>query len=200
MTMKQDYTHIIIVLDASGSMSSIQDDIKGSFNSFLDKQRQEPGKTVFDLFQFNDEVVRLVKAADLAQFRDDLMARYECSGCTAMNDAICIGMDTVGQDFANMAEEERPANVLCVIITDGMENASKKFTAKDVKERIEHQKAKYNWEFVYLAADQDAFAAGEALGITLEDRTLVKRSPAGVAKMCCMMEDRADRIRKRPKK
>jgi len=198
--MKQDYTHIIIVLDASGSMSSIQDDIKGSFNSFLDKQRQEPGKTVFDLFQFNDEVVRLVKAADLAQFRDDLMARYECSGCTAMNDAICIGMDTVGQDFANMAEEERPANVLCVIITDGMENASKKFTAKDVKERIEHQKTKYNWEFVYLAADQDAFAAGEALGITLEDRTLVKRSPAGVAKMCCMMEDRADRIRKRPKK
>ena len=198
--MKQDYTHIIIVLDASGSMSSIQDDIKGSFNSFLDKQRQEPGKTVFDLFQFNDEVVRLVKAADLAQFRDDLMARYECSGCTAMNDAICIGMDTVGQDFANMAEEERPANVLCVIITDGMENASKKFTVKDVKERIEHQKTKYNWEFVYLAADQDAFAAGEALGITLEDRTLVKRSPAGVAKMCCMMEDRADRIRKRPKK
>ena len=198
--MKQDYTHIIIVLDASGSMSSIQDDIKGSFNSFLDKQRQEPGKTVFDLFQFNDEVVRLVKAADLAQFRDDLMARYECSGCTAMNDAICIGMDTVGQDFANMAEEERPANVLCVIITDGMENASKKFTAKDVKERIEHQKTKYNWEFVYLAADQDAFAAGEALGITLEDRTLIKRSPAGVAKMCCMMEDRADRIRKRPKK
>ena len=198
--MKQDYTHIIIVLDASGSMSSIQDDIKGSFNSFLDKQRQEPGKTVFDLFQFNDEVVRLVKSADLAQFHDDLMARYDCSGCTAMNDAICIAMDTVGQDFANMAEEERPANVLCVIITDGMENASKKFTAKDVKERIEHQKTKYNWEFVYLAADQDAFAAGEALGITLEDRTLVKRSPAGVAKMCCMMEDRADRIRKRPKK
>ena len=198
--MKQDYTHIIIVLDASGSMSSIQDDIKGSFNSFLDKQRQESGKTVFDLFQFNDEVVRLVKSADLAQFHDDLMARYDCSGCTAMNDAICIAMDTVGQDFANMAEEERPANVLCVIITDGMENASKKFTAKDVKERIEHQKTKYNWEFVYLAADQDAFAAGEALGITLEDRTLVKRSAAGVAKMCCMMEDRADRIRKRPKK
>ena len=128
------------------------------------------------------------------------MARYDCSGCTAMNDAICIAMDTVGQDFANMTEEERPANVLCVIITDGMENASKKFTAKDVKERIEHQKTKYNWEFVYLAADQDAFAAGEALGITLEDRTLVKRSAAGVAKMCCMMEVRADKIRNRPKK
>ena len=198
--MKQDYTHIIIVLDASGSMSSIQDDIKGSFNTFLDKQRQEPGKTVFDLFQFNDEVVRLVKSADLAQFHDDLMARYDCSGCTAMNDAICIAMDTVGQDFANMAEEERPANVLCVIITDGMENASKKFSTKDVKERIEHQKTKYNWEFVYLAADPNAYDAGEALGISMQDRQLVDRNSAGVAKMCCMMEDRADRIRKRPKK
>lgn len=198
--MKQDYTHIIIVLDASGSMSSIQDDIKGSFNSFLDKQRQEPGKTVFDLFQFNDEVVRLVKSADLAQFHDDLMAQYECSGCTAMNDAICIAMDTVGQDFANMTEEERPANVMCVIITDGMENASKRFTAKDVRERIEHQKTKYNWEFVYLAADQDAFVAGEALGITMEDRKLVSRDSAGVDMMCCAMSLRADKIRKRTKK
>jgi Mg-chelatase subunit ChlD len=198
--MKQDYTHILIVLDASGSMSCIQNDIKGSFNAFLNKQREEPGKTVFDLYQFNDEAVRLVKSADLAQFHDDLMSRYECTGCTALNDAVCIAMDTIGQEFANMPEEERPANVLCVIITDGEENASRKFTAKDVKDRIEHQKTKYNWEFVYLAADQDAFAAGEALGITLEDRTLVKRSTAGVAKMCCMMEDRADRIRKRPKK
>lgn len=198
--MKQDYTHIIIVLDASGSMSSIQDDIKGSFNTFLDKQRQEPGKTVFDLFQFNDEVARLVKSADLAQFHDDLMARYDCSGCTAMNDAICIAMDTVGQDFANMTEEERPANVLCVIITDGMENASKKFSTKDVKERIEHQKTKYNWEFVYLAADPNAYDAGEALGISMQDRKLVSRNFAGVDMICCEMSVRADKIRKRPKK
>jgi len=198
--MKQDYTHIIIVLDASGSMSSIQSDIKGSFNSFLDKQRQEPGKTVFDLYQFNDEVIRLVKSADLAQFHEDLMKKYRCSGCTALNDAVCIAMDTVGQEFANMPEEERPANVLCVIITDGMENASKRFTAKDVKDRIEHQKTKYNWEFVYLAADPNAYDAGENLGISMQDRQLVDRNSAGVAKMCCEMSVRMDNIRKRPKK
>ena len=104
--MKHDYTHIIIVLDASGSMSSIQDDIKGSFNEFLKKQREEPGKTVFDLFQFNDEVKRTVKSADLAKFHDDLMSKYDCSGCTALNDAVCTAIDTVGHTFADMEESE----------------------------------------------------------------------------------------------
>ena len=198
--MKQDYTHILIVLDASGSMSCIQNDIKGSFNAFLDKQREEPGKTVFDLYQFNDKAVRLVKSADLAQFHDDLMSKYECTGCTALNDAVCIAMDTIGQEFANMPEEERPANVLCVIITDGEENASEKFSTKDVKDRIEHQKTKYNWEFVYLAADPDAFDAGEALGISLDSRKLFMRDTGGVAAMCCEMSVRADKIRKRPNK
>ena len=100
--MKRDYTHLILVLDASGSMSSIQDDIRGSFNEFLKKQREEPGKTVFDLFQFNDEVHRLVRSTNLAQFHDDLMAHYACSGCTALNDAVCIAIDTVGHEFADM--------------------------------------------------------------------------------------------------
>ena len=123
--MKKDYTYICIVLDASGSMSCIEDDIKGSFNTFLNKQREEQGKTVFDLFQFSDEVERLVKSADLALFKDDLMAKYTCTGCTALNDAVCIAIDTMGKEFAAMPEEERPENVLCVIITDGQEMPAK---------------------------------------------------------------------------
>ena len=102
LKMKKDYTHICIVLDASGSMSDIESDIKGSFNTFLDKQREEPGKTVFDLFQFSDEVERLVKSADLALFKDDLMAKYTCSGCTALNDAVCTAIDTMGREFSEM--------------------------------------------------------------------------------------------------
>ena len=93
--MKHNYTHLILILDASGSMSSIQDDIKGSFNVFLKKQRAKPGKTVFDLFPFNDEVKRPVKFTDLATFHDDLMSKYDCSGCTALNDAVCTAIDTV---------------------------------------------------------------------------------------------------------
>ena len=198
--MKHDYTHLIIVLDASGSMSSIQDDIKGSFNEFLKKQREEPGKTVFDLFQFNDEVKRPVKSADLAHFHDDLMARYECSGCTALNDAVCTAIDTVGREFADMPESERPEHVLCVIITDGMENASREFTSKDVKNRIEHQKTAYKWDFQFLAADQDAFATGESLGIDHDGCMNFTHDLAGVNMLCARMSNCMSAIRKPKKK
>ena len=198
--MKQDYTHILIVLDASGSMSSIQDDIKGSFNELLKKQREAKGTTIFDLYQFNDEVERIVKSADLSQFHDDLMAGYECSGRTALNDAVCMAIDTVGHEFAGMPEAERPEHVLCVIITDGMENASREFTAKDVKARIKHQQDVYNWDFQFLAADQDAFAAGENLGITHDRCMAFSRDLAGVNELCECVHFRLNTIRSKPKK
>ena len=198
--MKHDYTHLIIVLDASGSMSSIRDDIKGSFNEFLKKQREEPGKTVFDLYPFSDTAKRIVKSADLAQFHDDLMAKYDCSGCTALNDAVCIAIDTVGHEFADMPESERPEHVLCVIITDGMENASREFTSKDVKNRIEHQKNKYGWQFEFLAADQDAFATGESLGIDYDGCMNFTHDLAGVNMLCSRMNLCMDKIRNPKKK
>ena len=187
--MQKDYTHICIVLDASGSMGCIEDDIKGSFNTFLAEQRACEGKTVFDLFQFSDEVTHLVEAADLAQFTGDLMAEYHCSGCTALNDAVCTAIDSVGKYFAAMPEAERPENVLCVIITDGMENASREFTAEDVKQRIEHQKEVYNWEFDFLAANQDAWETGRNMGLSVDRCANFEQSVDGVAlmteRMCC---------------
>jgi Mg-chelatase subunit ChlD len=193
--MKKDYTHICIVLDASGSMGCIEDDIKGSFNTFLNKQREEQGKTVFDLFQFSDEVERLVKSADLALFKDDLMAKYTCTGCTALNDAVCIAIDTMGKEFAAMPEEERPENVLCVIITDGQENASKEFSTADVKKRIEHQQNVYQWEFLFLAANQDAFESGSALGIRENFCKGFCQDSRGVADMSILMSCCASEIR-----
>ena len=194
--MKKDYTHLIIVLDSSGSMSSIQDDIKGSFNEFLRQQREAEGQTVFDLFQFNDEVKRPVKTADLAQFHDDLMSNYDCSGCTALNDAVCIAIDTVGHEFADMEEAERPEHVLCVIITDGMENASREFTSQDVKKRIEHQKIAYRWDFQFLAANQDAFATGESMGIDRDSCMNFVADAAGVKMLCGRMNGCMQKIRK----
>jgi Mg-chelatase subunit ChlD len=196
----KDYTHICIVLDASGSMSSIEDDTKGSFNSFIKAQREAGGKTVFDLYQFSDEVKRLVEHVDLATFKDDLMARYNCSGCTALNDAVCIAIDTLGKELAAMKEEDRPENVLMVIITDGFENASRQFSSKDVKDRIKHQTEKYNWEFQYLAANQDAFASGADLGIAKDNCVNFAASAAGMVQVCASMCDRATQVRNRSRK
>ncbi len=195
--MKKDYTHIGIVLDASGSMACIENDIKGSFNSFLNKQREAEGKTVFDLFQFSDNVEHLVKSADLSLFKDDLMAKYTCSGCTALNDAVCIAIDTMGKEFAAMPEDERPENVLCVIITDGEENASEKYRTEDVKKRIEHQQSVYSWEFLFLAANQDAFHSGSSIGIAADSCLDFLQTPAGVDRMSISMCDRAAAVRSR---
>ena len=197
--MKKDYTHICIVLDASGSMSSIESDIKGSFNTFLDKQREEPGKTVFDLFQFSDEVERLVKSADLALFKDDLMAKYTCSGMTALNDAVCTAIDTMGREFSEMPESERPENVLCVIITDGEENASKEFSTDDVKKRIQHQQDVYKWEFLFLAANQGAFETGETIGLSNAYCADFDATPEGIREVYSMALAAVTGIRNRNK-
>ena len=198
--MKKDYTHILIILDASGSMTSIQSDIKGSFNEFLKKQREAKGKTVFDLYQFSDEAKRIVRSADLAQFHDDLMAKYHCTGCTALNDAVCIAMDTVGHEFAEMPESERPEHVLCVIITDGEENASRTFSTEDVKKRIRHQQEVYSWDFRFLAANQDAFEAGESIGLGEDDCEDFIADKLGVENMCCELHSLMTDIRHGKKK
>lgn len=159
--MKKNYVHLCVVLDASGSMECIEKDIKGSMNSFMEEQKKASGKTVFDVFQFSHEVKRIVEHADMADYSGGLMDNYTCSGMTALYDAVCTAIDTIGKEFADMAEEERPEHVIFAIVTDGYENSSREFSLKDVKERIDRQAKEYSWEFVYLAANQDAFEAEE---------------------------------------
>ena len=191
----KDYTHICIVLDASGSMAAIESDTKGSFNSFLKEQKEAEGRTVFDLYQFSDKVSRIVEHVDLATFNDDLMKKYRCSGCTALNDAVCTAIDTLGQEFALMKEEDRPEHVMLVIITDGMENASRKFSSADVKKRIQEQTDVYKWDFQYLAANQDAFATGEALGVSHDNCVAWHASKDGIACACGKMTAFATKVR-----
>ena len=193
----KDYTHICIVLDASGSMASIEDDTKGSFNAFLKSQKEAGGKTVFDLYQFSDQVKRIVEHVDLTTFKDDLMAKYNCSGCTALNDAVCTAIDTLGKELAAMKEEDRPENVVFVIITDGMENASREFSSEDVTKRIKEQTDTYKWNFQYLAANQDAFASGDRLGISKDYCVNFKADRHGIHEMCCAVAGFVNNVRKK---
>lgn len=178
--MKQDYIHVCVVLDASGSMGAVENDVKGTFNSFVAEQREQPGKTVLDVYQFSDETTRIVRNADLSTFENNLMRSYRCSGCTALNDAVCQAIDEIGAEFAALPEAERPEQVLVAILTDGEENASRRFTKADVKERIDRQTNIYSWKFVFLAANIDAFATGAALGLQADDCVAFECSEAGL--------------------
>ena len=198
--MNAEYLHIAVVLDASGSMGSLESDTKGSFNSFVADQRKTEGKTVFELWQFNTDIDQVVQPTDLASVPDDLMNRYRCGGGTAMNDAICTAIDDLGERFAAMPESDRPGDVMVVIITDGEENSSRKFTAGDVKTRIEHQRDVYNWKFIFLAANQDAFVAGERIGMAKADCTRFEASPEGMCSNQQLVAYCAQSIRSRRKK
>ena len=191
----KEYTHICVVLDASGSMASIEGDTKGSFNTFIKAQREAGGRTVFDLYQFSDSVKRIVEHVDLSSFSDDLMAKYHCSGCTALNDAVCTAIDTLGRELAEMKEEERPENVIFAIITDGMENASREFSSEDVRKRIREQTETYNWDFQFLAANQDAFASGSRLGIDMDKCASFVADRKGVREMCCFLCNRIEHLK-----
>ena len=192
----KDYTHICVVLDASGSMASIEDDTRGSFNSFMKAQREAGGRTVFDLFQFSDKVKRIVERADLSDFREDLMAKYRCSGCTALNDAVCTAIDTLGREFSDMREDERPENVIFAIITDGMENASRAYGYAEVQRMVQHEQEKHGWEFLFLGANMDAIAAARSFGIREDRAVRYKSDSVGTALNYRVVSDAVASVRR----
>jgi uncharacterized protein YegL len=157
------YTDITILLDRSGSMTSIKDATEAGFKEFIQQHRAVPS-TRLTLAQFDGEnaqdvVYTEVPVADIAGLTLDPR------GMTPLNDAVCRTIDATGARLAAKPEAERPEKVLFLIITDGQENASHTFTRKDVRARIERQHGTYNWQFAYLGANQDAFKEAETMGI-----------------------------------
>ncbi len=160
--MKSDLTDITLVVDRSGSMDAIKDDAQGGINEFIRGQAAESGKALLTLMQFDTEydlVHNGVNVADVPPYQ--LVPR----GMTALLDAVGRAINETGARLAGMPEQDRPGLVVFVIVTDGAENSSKEFTRADIRKMIEHQQSEYSWQFTFLAADQDAFAAGGSMGI-----------------------------------
>lgn len=123
------------------------------------------------------------------------MRRYRCSGCTALNDAVCQAIDEIGAEFAALPESERPGQVLVAILTDGEENASRRFTTADVKERIDRQTNVYSWKFVFLAANIDATETGAALGLKADDCVAFECSEEGLEDVRACFSERVAAMR-----
>ena len=188
----KSYTHVALVLDASGSMSDLRDSTVSTLKEFFASLKSPEDKTVIDLWQFDDRVRHLIDGADLEKGAGEAIENYTTGGCTALYDAICIGIDHLGRKFAAMDEADRPDAVVFAVLTDGFENASQKFTVKNVKSRIEHQTTKYSWTFKFLAANQDAVLTGKEMGLAADSCANFVASDEGLAsggamlaKMCC---------------
>ncbi len=161
-------TEIICVLDRSGSMHPLADDVIGGYNQFIEEQRQQPGEANVTLVVFDTRSVMVYQSRPLC--RVPLLSRvdYCPDGYTALHETLCLTIDNCGREFARRPEHQKPGKVLMLIMTDGKENASgAMFTKAGVIERIERQRQFWNWQFVFSGANIDAFAEGHGLGIDL---------------------------------
>jgi uncharacterized protein YegL len=160
--VNENHTEVIIVLDRSGSMSSIREDMEGGLNQFFEEQKKEPGKCTVTLAQFDDKYEIVYEGTDIQEVPG---ASLVPRNSTALCDAVGRTINAVGKRLSDMLETDRPGRVIFLIITDGRENASKEFSRDEVKRLIEQQEKKYNWLFVYLGANQDSFAEAQGYGI-----------------------------------
>src|SRR5213593_4061464 len=164
----KDATHIAVLLDRSGSMADVKDETISGFNYFLKEQKSAGDNASFTLVQFDSESTDVVHEARPVRDVPDLnQDTYRPRGSTPLLDALGSTINSTGRTLAAIPEANRPDKVVFVVITDGQENASHQFTKARVKEMIDHQTGKYNWQFVYLGANQDAFAEAGAVGIAM---------------------------------
>lgn len=163
--MKSDLTEIVFIMDRSGSMSGLEDDTIGGYNSFLKTQRGVEGEAKVTTVLFDDEYIKIHDRVDINNVNPITEKEYFARGTTALLDAIGKTIIDIGENLKDTSEEERPSKVIFVAITDGHENASREFTYEKIKEMISHQQSKYNWEFIFLGANIDAVKEAENLGI-----------------------------------
>jgi Mg-chelatase subunit ChlD len=162
----KDATHIAVLLDRSGSMADVKDETISGFNYFLKEQKTAGDNASLTLVQFDSESTDVMHEARPVRDVPDLnQDSYQPRGSTPLLDALGQTINSTGRALAAIPEANRPDKVVFVVITDGQENASHQFTKARVKEMIDHQTGKYNWQFVYLGANQDAFAEAGAVGI-----------------------------------
>lgn len=158
-------TELVFILDRSGSMSGLEKDTIGGFNSMLEKQRKEPGEAVVSTVLFDNEAEVIHDRIAIRNVPNLTGREYFVRGCTALLDAVGGAIHHIGNVHKYARKEDVPDKTLFIITTDGMENASRRYTYDNVRHMIEHQKKCYGWEFLFLGANIDAAAEARRFGI-----------------------------------
>lgn len=158
-------TELVFILDRSGSMAGLEKDTIGGFNSMLDKQRNEVGEAVVSTVLFDNETEVIHDRISIENVPKLTEKEYYVRGCTALLDAVGGAINHIGNVHKYARKEDVPERTLFIITTDGMENASRRYTYGKVRKMIERQKEKYGWEFLFLGANIDAAAEAGKFGI-----------------------------------
>jgi hypothetical protein len=198
--MKKDYTHIVILLDKSGSMGHLQKDVVGGVNTLLAEQRKLPGKATVTLAQFdngpyyeqsalrspwapipiNDSYEVNYNFVDINFVKDLTTADYKPRGSTALRDSFAKLIDDTGANLAKMNESDRPERVIFVVQTDGEENSSLRVTIEELRQKVTTQTNQFNWQFIFMGANIDSFSTAHSYGIASANTTNFTASSAGV--------------------
>ena len=179
---KNNIVDVVFILDRSGSMGGLESDTIGGFNSMLEKQRKIEGKAFITTVLFDDQYELLHDRVNIAKVNNITEKEYFVRGSTALLDAIgkTIAKEKAIQD--TLGKNEKADKVLFVIITDGLENASREYNSSTVKKLIETQKEKYGWEFLFLGANIDAIETANTIGINAERAVNYKSDSIGTKK------------------
>lgn len=163
--MKKGFTELVFILDRSGSMAGLEDDTIGGFNAMIAKQKEAEGEAYVSTVLFDNESVVIHDRVDIRKIEPMTKEQYSVRGCTALLDAVGKAIRHIGNVHKYAREEDRPEHTLFVITTDGMENASHWYTAEQVRQKIERQKQRYGWEFIFFGANMDAVETARRIGI-----------------------------------
>ncbi len=196
--MKKGLTELVFILDRSGSMAGLETETIGGFNGMIGKQKKEEGEALVSVVLFDDVAEVLYDRVELKKVEPMNDKQYYVRGCTALLDAVGGAVHHIKKVHKYAREDEVPEKTLFIITTDGMENASRKYTYEKVKQLIERAKEKRGWEFLFLGANMDAVAVAGRFGISASRAATFRNDRKGTAVNYKVMSDAVSYARRAP--
>jgi len=193
--LKKNLTELIFILDRSGSMSGLEKETIGGFNSLVEKQKNEPGEANLTTVLFDSEYELLHDRVDLKDVKPITSKEYYVRGMTALLDAIGFTIEKIKNAQNGFAKEEQAENVMFIITTDGMENASREYRTDRIKAMIEEQEEKFGWEFLFIGANLDSVETAGRYGISPDKAVNYQHDAYGVDAKYRAMEKAVHSVR-----
>lgn len=194
--MKKDLTEIVFILDKSGSMAGLEADTIGGFNSMIERQKKEEGEAVLSAVLFSDSSTVIYDRVDIRKVEPMNDRQYFVGGCTALLDAVGDAVKHIRNVHKYAREEDRPEKTVFVITTDGMENASRRYTYDEVSRMVKQQQ-EAGWEFLFLGANIDAVKTAGTFGIRADRAVTYESDSVGTRLNYAVLDRAIGMIRKR---